>query len=290
MFKGSLVAVVTPMHADGSMDKKSLGDLLEWQISQGTDGIVINGTTGEAPTLNPAELQDIIRFTVDCVHNRLPVIVGTGTNCTTKTIESTQEAFGLGADACLVVVPYYNRPMQEGLYQHYHAIAEAVSGPLVLYNHPGRTGCDLLPETLERLLFLPNIVGIKECASVARYAELIEKFGDQLDILTGVDSDMLPLFKLGGKGVISVTANIVPARMSELCRAALAADWETATAIDQQLSALHDALSLETNPIPVKWALHKMGKIAEGIRLPLTPLGNIHHATLDAALQQAHAL
>ena len=290
MFTGSFVAIVTPMQTDGSIDKKSLGELIEWQISQGSDGIVVNGTTGESPTLEPAEQKDVLSFVVDCVHNRLPVIAGTGTNSTAETIENSRLAFELGADACLIIVPYYNRPMQEGLYQHYRVVAETAKGPILVYNHPGRTGSDLLPATIARLMKVPNIVGIKECLSVERYQELITQFGDQLDIFTGVDTDTLPVLKLGGKGTISVTANIVPATMHALCQAAFAGDWAKATSLDQQLQGLNDALSIETNPIPVKWALQRMGKIPGGIRLPLTSLAEAHHAALEAALKQVNAI
>lgn len=290
MFKGSFVAIVTPMHADGSIDKQSLGELVEWQISQGSDGIVVNGTTGEAPTLNSSEQKSVLSFVIDCVRNRVPVIAGTGNNSTAKTLQNSQLAFDLGADGCLIVAPYYNRPTQEGLYHHYRTIAEAVSGPIILYNHPGRTGCDLLPATLARLLTLPNIVGIKECVGTERYQQLIEQFSDQLDIFTGVDTDTLPLLKLGGKGVISVIANILPASMVALCRAAEAGDWATATALDQQMSALNAALSLETNPIPVKWALHRMGKIPEGIRLPLTCLAETYRPAFETALKEANLI
>jgi 4-hydroxy-tetrahydrodipicolinate synthase len=287
MFKGCIVAVVTPMHPDGSLDKKRFGELLEWEISQGVDGIVVNGTTGESPTLEEDEQNEIIQFTVDCVHGRVPVIAGTGSYSTQHTLKQTQKAFDLGVDACLLIVPYYNRPTQEGLYQHFRKIAENVPGPIILYNQPGRTGTDMLPSTVERLMILPNIVAIKECANTERYKELITRCGSELDILTGNDDDTLEVLRLGGKGVISVAANILPNVVSNLCRAGLAGDWAKAESLAKQLEPLYQNLFVESNPIPVKWLLQYMGKIESGIRLPLTPLSAKYQDNLKTAFEKA---
>jgi 4-hydroxy-tetrahydrodipicolinate synthase len=284
MFEGSFVALVTPMHADGRMDKKSLGELIEWHISEGTDGIVVNGTTGESPTLAHSEQKELIDFVIKTVKGRILVIAGTGSNSTAKTIADTQEAFSLGADACLLIAPYYNRPPQEGLYQHYKAVAEAVSGPLILYNQPTRTGIDILPETVARLAVLPNIVAIKDIVSIERFSSLLNN--KDLSVLTGEDSLTFELLKIGGQGVISVTANIAPGKMAAMCRAAHAGDWEKAEALSKELDILHDVLFVESNPIPVKWALQQMGKIESGIRLPLVGLSEANQEKVLTALKQ----
>ena len=291
MFSGSLVALITPMHADGSIDKKSLGTLIEWHIDQGTEGIVINGTTGESPTLEGHEQHELIQFTVDCVNNRIPVIAGTGSNSTAHTISNSQTALSLGADACLLVAPYYNKPTQEGLYQHYYTIAKAVMGPLILYNNPGRTCVDMQPEIVVRLMGLSNVVGIKEVlATKERVTALVNACGNDLDILCGDDAANLEFLEWGGNGVISAVANVAPAAVSALCRAALAKDWARAKVLEQQLAPLNTALFAESNPIAVKWALSQMNKIEPGIRLPLTPLTAQYHATVLAALKHANIL
>ena len=287
MFKGCIVAVVTPMHPDGSLDKKRFAELLEWQIGNDVDGIVVNGTTGESPTLDEAEQHEMLRFAVACVKGRVPVIAGTGSYSTHHTLKNTQKAFDLGADACLLIVPYYNKPTQEGLYQHFRTIAENVAGPIILYNQPGRTGSDMLPSTVERLMVLPNIVAIKECANMERYQELITRCGAELDILTGNDDDTLEVLRLGGKGVISVAANILPNVVSNLCHAGLAGDWATAESCAKQLEPLYQNLFVESNPIPVKWLLQHMGKIENGIRLPLTTLSAKYHDNLKNAFEKA---
>lgn len=289
MFVGSFVALVTPMHADGSIDKKHLGALIEWHISEGTDGIVLNGTTGESPTLEHDEQHELIDFAVKAVKGRMPVIAGTGTNSTSKTIKATQEAFALGVDACLLIAPYYNRPPQEGLYQHFKAVAESVSDPLILYNQPWRTGVDILPETVARLATLPNIVAIKEVnVSEERFTALLNGHG--LDVLTGEDAWTFNLLKMGGQGVISVTANVAPAEMAAMCRAAREGDWKTAEELSTRLDILHGALVVESNPIPVKWALQRMGKIESGIRLPLVPLSIAGQEKVEAALKKSKIL
>jgi 4-hydroxy-tetrahydrodipicolinate synthase len=228
---------------------------------------------------------------VDCVNQRVPVIMGTGCNSTQHTITRTQKAFELGADACLVVTPYYNKPSQEGLYQHYRAVAQKAIGPVLLYNVPGRTGCDMQPSTVQRLMEFSNIVGIKEAfGNKDRYAELVTLCGPGFDIITGDDATTLDLYRAGGKGVISVTANVAPALVSAMCKAALAGNWAQASILDEKLSGLGKALFLEGNPVPVKWALQQMGKIESGIRLPLTTLSAVHHAEVKAALVQAEVL
>lgn len=285
MFHGSLVALVTPMTQDGAIDFKKLAGLVEWQIEQGTDGLVILGTTGESPTVTDKERGLIIEQVVEQVSNRLPVIIGTGANATQHTIELTEQAMHLGADAALLVAPYYNKPTQEGLYQHYLAVAKAVPIPQILYNVPARTACDILPATVKRLTQnANNIVAIKEtCPDVKRVKELL---AGQIDVLSGDDYLALAYMEQGAKGVISVTANVAPKLVHNLCQAALAGDLEKARQLNKALERLNKKLFLESNPIPVKWALKKLGRIDEGIRLPLTPLDAKFHADLDAALQE----
>jgi 4-hydroxy-tetrahydrodipicolinate synthase len=271
MFQGSMVALVTPMREDGSVDKNSLHQLIEWHIEQGTDAIVAVGTTGESATLDTPEHCGVIRQTVEFTQGRIPVIAGTGANSTTEAIELTECAKAAGADACLLVTPYYNKPTQEGLYLHHKAIAEAVDIPQLLYNVPGRTACDMLPETVGRLSRVPNIVGIKEAtADMGRVKVIRELCGDDFDIYSGDDATACDLVLLGGQGVISVTANVAPKAMHDMVAAALAGDAERARAIDATIADLHRDLFLEANPIPVKWALAEMGRIPKGIRLPLT--------------------
>ena len=292
MFHGSIVALVTPMSADGAVDFTVLDELIEWHIESGTDGIVVLGTTGESPTITHEERTQIIRDTVDCVAGRIPVIAGTGSNSTQEAIEHTQEAMGLGVDACLVVTPYYNKPTQEGLYCHYKAIAEAVAVPLIVYNVPSRTSCDLLPETMARLSSIGNIVGLKEASpDPQRPHQLMALLKDKgIDILSGDDINALAYMKAGAKGVISVTANVAPALVHALCEAALAGDFAKAEAIDKQLYPLNTNLFVETNPIPTKWALATMGKIPAGIRLPLTELTPSKHTVVLAALTEVGLL
>ncbi len=291
MFQGSMVALVTPMHEDGSLDFEALERLIEFHIDGGTDAIVAVGTTGESPTLNEKEHCEVIRKTVDLVRGRVPVIAGTGSNSTREAIDLSRAAMSAGADACLLVTPYYNKPTQEGLFLHYQAISAEVAMPHILYNVPGRTACDLLPETVERLSKIANIVGIKEATGdLERVHELIQRCGDALDVYGGDDATACELMLMGGKGVISVTANVVPRAMHEMCVAALAGERDKAQALDAPLAGLHEFLFLEANPIPVKWALGEMGLIAPGIRLPLTTLSQEHRETLGRAMRQAWAL
>ena len=291
MFHGSMVALVTPMREDGAVDDESLAGLIEFHISQGTDAIVAVGTTGESATLDEDEHCAVIRRVVELTAGRIPVIAGTGANSTTEAISLTRCALKAGADACLLVTPYYNKPTQEGLYLHHKAVAEAVPIPQILYNVPGRTACDMLPETAARLAAISNIVGFKEATGdLTRVTRLKELCGDRLDLYSGDDATACEFMLMGGKGVISVTANVAPAAMHRLCAAALAGDRAAAEAIDAPLRALHRDLFVEANPIPVKWALHEMGLIPAGIRLPLTPLSAQHHATVREALRQAGVL
>lgn len=291
MFHGSMVALVTPMREDGAVDDDSLAGLIEFHISQGTDAIVAVGTTGESATLDEREHCDLIRRVVELTAGRIPVIAGTGANSTSEAISLTRCALKAGADACLLVTPYYNKPTQEGLYLHHKAIAEAVPIPQILYNVPGRTACDMLPDTVERLSRISNIVGLKEATgSLDRAREILDRCGERLDLYSGDDATACEFLLLGGKGVISVTANVAPAAMHALCVAAMAGDRDAATAIDTPLRALHRDLFVEANPIPVKWALHEMGLIPLGIRLPLTPLSPHYQATVREALRQAGVL
>lgn len=287
MFKGSMVALVTPMRVDGSIDYDCAGKLIDWHCEQGTDAIVAVGTTGESATLDFAEHEQFIRFTVDQVQGRLPLIAGTGANATKEAIHLTEQANAAGADACLLVTPYYNKPTQEGLYQHYKAIADAVPIPQILYNVPGRTAVDMQPATVQRLAQVDNIVGIKEASSLERILELVSVCPEDFAVLSGDDDKAMRAILGGGKGVISVTANVAPAAMHELCTLSLAGDEAGAAKVNEQLGSLHKSLFLESNPIPVKWALSEMGMIGTGIRLPLTNLAAEHHAPLLAALKEA---
>ncbi|KAA3626104.1 MAG: 4-hydroxy-tetrahydrodipicolinate synthase [Proteobacteria bacterium] len=291
MFQGSMVAMVTPMQPDGAVDHEALARLVEFHVENGTDAIVAVGTTGESATLDEAEHLDVIRRIVKLAKGRFPVIAGTGANSTHEAIELTQGAMEAGADACLLVTPYYNKPTQEGLYQHFKAIAAAVAIPQILYNVPGRTACDMLPETVERLAPIPNIVGIKEATgNVDRAREILQRCGDRLDVYSGDDATAMELILAGGKGDISVTANVVPKSMHEMCAVALRGDRAAAEAINNRLALLHKNLFLESNPIPVKWALTEMGMIAPGIRLPMTPLAERFHEPLREAMREAGAL
>ncbi|MDR3491831.1 MAG: 4-hydroxy-tetrahydrodipicolinate synthase [Gammaproteobacteria bacterium] len=291
MFKGSMVALVTPMHADGSIDKKSLHDLIEWHIAEKTDAIVVTGTTGESVTLSNAEKDDIIASTVKQVAGRIPVIAGTGTNSTLSTVLASKNAQAAGANACLIVTPYYNKPTQKGLYEHYKLIAESISIPIILYNVPGRTACDLLPETVAKLAKLPNIMGIKEASGkIDRWVELLSQCESDFALYSGDDLTSLECLLKGGHGVISVTANVAPRKMHDMCAAVLSGDKALAVAINEELIPLHKKLFLESNPIPTKWALHQMGMIPTGIRLPLLTLDSKYHTELQKALQSAGAL
>ena len=291
MFHGSMVALVTPMRADGTIDNESLDQLVDFHIDNGTDAIVAVGTTGESATLDEHEHCATIRRVVEHAAGRIPIIAGTGANSTREAIELTRCAMEAGADACLLVTPYYNKPTQEGLYLHHRAVAEAVSIPQILYNVPGRTAVDMLPATVERLAAIGNIIGIKEATgNLARGQEILDRCGDKLDLYSGDDATAMELILMGAKGDISVTANIAPRAMHEMCAAALRGDRAEAERINARLMPLHEKLFLEANPIPVKWALHEMKLIPEGIRLPLTVLAAPYQAELRMAMQQAGLL
>lgn len=291
MFQGSMVALVTPMREDGSLDKESLRGLIDWHVDQGTDGIVAVGTTGECPTLNEEEHCRVIGQVVEYVAGRVPVIAGTGANSTTEAINLTRRAKEAGADACLLVSPYYNKPTQEGLYQHHKVVADAVQIPQILYNVPGRTACDLLPETAVRLSKIGNIVGIKEATGDLTRVPLLRRLcGGDFAIYSGDDATGRELMLLGGHGVISVTANVAPMRMRRMCVAALAGDRDEAERLDTGLTALHRDLFVESNPIPVKWAMAELGRIPAGIRLPLTWLSEAAREPVRQAMIQAKVL
>ncbi|MET0082596.1 MAG: 4-hydroxy-tetrahydrodipicolinate synthase [Sedimenticola sp.] len=291
MFRGSMVALVTPMGEDGSVDVDSLRALVEWHIDQGTDAIVAVGTTGESATLDEGEHCKVIRQVIEFSAGRVPVIAGTGANSTTEAIQLTRCAKEAGADACLLVTPYYNKPTQEGLYLHHKAVAEAVDIPQILYNVPGRTACDMLPETVARLAQIPNIIGIKEATGdLDRVTAIKALCGDDFELYSGDDATGREFVLLGGHGVISVTTNVAPALMHDMIAAALAGDSERAAGMDEKLAGLHQALFLEANPIPVKWALAEMERIPVGIRLPLTWFAEEHHETLRQAMVQAEVI
>jgi len=291
MFQGSIVALVTPMREDGSLDEESLQGLVDWHVEQGTDGIVAVGTTGECPTLDEDEHCQVIAKVVEFTAGRIPVIAGTGSNSTKEAIGLTRRSKEVGADACLLVSPYYNKPTQEGLYLHHKLIAETVDIPQILYNVPGRTVCDLLPETAARLSKINNIVGIKEATGdLERVTQIKQLCGDDFAIYSGDDATARELMLLGGDGVISVTANVTPALMHKMCAAALAGDKTEAERLDANMAALHSDLFLEANPIPVKWAMAELGRIPMGIRLPLTWLSNQHHEAVRQAMLKAGAL
>lgn len=288
MIQGSMVALVTPMKADGTVDQAALYKLLDWHVQQGTAAIVSMGTTGESATLDEEEHCEVIRLTVEHIAGHIPVVAGTGANSTTEAISLTRCAAQVGAAACLLVTPYYNKPTQEGLYLHHKAVSEAVDIPQILYNVPGRTACDMLPETIGRLSEISNIVGVKEATGeLERIGRIRSLAGEDFAIYSGDDATGCESMLLGGNGVISVTTNVAPALMSKLCKAALAGDRKAAQAIDAQLVAVHRDLFLESNPIPVKWALAEMGMIQEGIRLPLTWLSREYRQPLRQAMSQA---
>jgi len=272
MFRGSMVALVTPMTADNQLDFEALDGLVEFHLANGTDAIVAVGTTGESATLDFNEHNTVVQAVVERVRGRVPVIAGTGANSTSEALHLSRFARDTGADACLLVTPYYNKPTQEGLYQHFKLIAEEVGIPHILYNVPGRTAVDMLPETVERLSRIPNIIGIKEASTLARIVELLARCDAHFDVLSGDDPIAAEAILHGARGVISVTANVAPRAIHDLCEAALAGDRERAMALDNALQGLHKALFLESNPIPVKWAVQQLGLMDAGIRLPLTPL------------------
>lgn len=284
--QGSMVALVTPMVAGGAVDKKSLDALIDFNITEGTNAIVAVGTTGESATLSVAEHLGVVEQVVKRVDGRIPVIAGTGANSTSEAIELTTKAKALGVDACLLVVPYYNKPTQEGLYGHFSAIADAVDIAQILYNVPGRTITDMSNETALRLAKHENIIGIKDATGdLERGRALIDKAPKDFDVFSGDDITAAELILLGAKANISVTANVVPAQMAELCRLALAGDAIATRALQERLLPLHNALFTESNPIPVKWALAEMGLIQADIRLPLTPLSEAAQAPLRSAMQ-----
>jgi 4-hydroxy-tetrahydrodipicolinate synthase len=288
MFRGSIVALITPMHDDGRVDDDALRRLVDFHVAEGTSAIVAVGTTGESATLDHAEHCAVIRRVVELAAGRIPVIAGTGANSTTEAINLTQCARQAGADAALLVTPYYNKPTQEGLYLHHKAVAEAVDIPQILYNVPGRTACDMLPATTARLARIPNIVGIKDATGeLGRLNELKESCGDGFDLFSGDDATACEFILGGGHGVISVTANVAPRLMQEMCAAALAHERERALAVNERLDALHHDLFVQSNPIPVKWAVAEMGLSPKGIRLPLTWLTEDAQPRVRAAMARA---
>ena len=289
MFSGSIVAIVTPMQADGAVDYGALDRLVQFHIDNGTDGIVAVGTTGESATLNVDEHIEVVRRVVAKAAKRIPVIAGTGANSTSEAIELTQLAKAAGADACLLVTPYYNKPTQEGLFQHYKAVAQAVAIPIILYNVPGRTACDMQPDTVARLVSsVPNIVGLKEASgSMERNRQLIALVGGKMALLSGDDDIAVEATLAGFKGVISVTANVAPRQVRQAIAAALQGDTDEARKLNEPLVSLHRVLFLESNPIPVKWALARMGLMQDGLRLPLTPFAKQFHGQVIEALQTA---
>lgn len=289
MIRGSIVALVTPMHPETQgVDWSALKHLVDWHIEQGTNSIVAVGTTGESATLSVAEHAQVIRVIVEQAAGRVPIIAGTGANSTSEAIVLTQAAADAGADACLLVTPYYNKPTQEGLYLHYKAIAEAVAIDQILYNVPGRTACDMLPETVLRLSAIENIVGIKEATGdLERAAQLIAQRPEGFAVYSGDDATARGLILLGGDGDISVTANVAPKLMSQMCAAALAGDAAKAAELDSKLEALHQDLFVEANPIPVKWAVAQLGLQENVLRLPMTPLSAEHHELVRAAMSSA---
>ncbi|MBM4208416.1 MAG: 4-hydroxy-tetrahydrodipicolinate synthase [Gammaproteobacteria bacterium] len=291
MIQGCIVALVTPMDETGAIDKDSLRALVEFHIQQGTDALVAVGTTGESATLDDDEHIDVVKTIVDYVNGRIPVIAGTGSNSTTEAIDLTRRSQEAGADACLIVTPYYNKPTQEGLYLHYKAISEAVDIPQILYNVPGRTACDMLPETIARLAQLEHIVGVKEATGDLARIPLIRKLTSKdFAIYSGDDATSRECCLLGGNGTITVTGNVAPKLMHEMITAAINGNAETASMLDQKLAGLHKQLFIQANPIPVKWAMAEMGLIRKGIRLPLTWLTGDCFAAVRSAMKQAEVI
>ena len=288
MFKGSMAAIITPMHEDGSIDEQALRNLVEWHIKNKTDAIIATGTTGESVTLDADELFAVNQIVVKQAAGRIPVIAGTGSNNTKTVIKLSQDAKRAGVDALLIVTPYYNKPTQNGLYAHYKMIAEQVDLPIILYNVPSRTACDILPETVERLAKIKNIIGIKEATGkVERAQEILQRTGLDFAIYSGDDATALELIQHGARGVISVTANVAPRKMHDMCAAALANNMVLAEQLNNELMPLHKQLFLESNPIPTKWALQTMGLIKAGIRLPLLPLDSKYHQDVKLAMKTA---
>jgi 4-hydroxy-tetrahydrodipicolinate synthase len=288
MITGSLVAIVTPMHEDGRLDLARFRQLIDWHVAEGTDGIVVVGTTGESPTVDFDEHKELIRIAVQHSRGRIPIIAGTGGNSTVEAIELTESAKKNGATACLSVVPYYNKPTQEGLYRHFRKIAESVELPMILYNVPGRTVADMQTDTVLRLAEVPGIIGIKEAtANIERNTDLIRRAPRNFAIYSGDDATCLALILMGGHGVVSVTANVAPKLMHQMCAAALVADVKKARELNLRLFPLHQRLFVEANPIPVKWALAEMGMIENGLRLPMSPLAEKFHQSVREALHEA---
>ncbi len=291
MIQGSIVAIVTPMHADGGLDLPGLRKLIDWHIAEGTDGIVIVGTTGESPTVSVEEHCELIKVAVEHTAKRIPIIAGTGGNSTTEAIELTQYAKNVGADAALLVVPYYNRPTQEGMYQHFKKIAESVDLPAILYNVPGRTVADMSNETILRLAQVSGIIGVKDATgNIGRGSDLIRLAPKSFSVYSGDDPTAMALMFCGAKGNISVTANVAPRGMHELCVAAMSGKVAEALSINNKLLPLHNKLFVEPNPVPVKWAMTEMGLIPSGIRLPLVSLGVDYHEAVRAALRESDVL
>lgn len=291
MIQGSIVAIVTPMHADGSLDLPGLRKLIDWHIAEGTDGIVIVGTTGESPTVSVEEHCELIRIAVEHTAKRIPIIAGTGGNSTSEAIELTQYAKDVGADASLLVVPYYNRPTQEGMYQHFKKIVEAVDLPAILYNVPGRTVADMSNETILRLAQVPGVIGVKDATgNIGRGCDLMRQMPEGFAVYSGDDPTAMALMFCGAKGNISVTANIAPRGMHELCVAAMNGRVAEAIAINNKLFPLHNKLFIEPNPVPLKWAMAEIGLIPPGMRLPIVPLAREYHDTVRAAMRESGVL
>lgn len=291
MLQGSLVALVTPMKSDGALDMQALESLIEFHIAEGTDGLVVVGTTGESPTVSVEEHCQLIQSAVQITNKRVPVIAGTGANSTKEAIELTQKAKSVGADACLLVAPYYNKPSQEGLYQHYLAVADAVDIPQILYNVPGRTASDISFDTTMRLAKHNNIVGIKDATgNIERGIQLINHTPDDFAVLSGDDGSAAALMLMGGQGVITVTGNVAPKLMHQMCAAATTGDVMLTQKLNKQLALLHSRLFLEANPIPVKWLLSEMGLMGTGIRLPLVTFSEQYHESLREAARSANLL
>jgi 4-hydroxy-tetrahydrodipicolinate synthase len=291
IIQGSIVAIVTPMHADGGLDLPGLRKLIDWHIAEGTDGIVIVGTTGESPTVSVEEHSELIKVAVEHTNKRIPIIAGTGGNCTDEAIELTAYAKSVGADASLQVVPYYNRPTQQGLYLHFKKIAETVDLPMILYNVPGRTITEIALDTMLRLAQVPGVVGVKEASgNIGRGTDIMRLAPAGFSVYSGDDPSAIALMLCGGKGNISVTANIAPRAMHELCAAAMAGDAKKAIAINNKMLPLHNKLFVEPNPVPVKWAMAELGLIGPGMRLPLAPLDAEFHESVRAAMRESGVL
>jgi 4-hydroxy-tetrahydrodipicolinate synthase len=292
MFTGSIVAIVTPLHPDGNVDRTSLKKLVDYHVNNGTKGIVAMGTTGESATLDLQEHIEVVKLTVDYVDGRIPVIAGTGSNATKEAIHLTQLVENTGVKGCLTVTPYYNKPTQEGLFQHFKAIADSTDLPQILYNVPGRTGCDMQPETVARLAEIKNIVALKDATGdLSRVSQTRRLVGKQFNLLSGDDATFLDFMLLGGDGVISVTANIAAAQMAKICQAVIDKQIDEARDLNNNLLSLHKMLFIESNPIPVKWACERLGLIADTtLRLPLTPLSNSARAVVENALKLANLI